>query len=70
MSRRTVQVTISWPISLILTFIFVTLKLVGEITWSWWWVFAPIWIPIALVLFGLLIFVIYVTRDKWKNWFR
>jgi len=30
----------------------------------------PIWIPIALVLFGLLIFVIYVTRDKWKNWFR
>lgn len=70
MSRRTVKVTISWPISLILTFIFVTLKLVGEISWSWWWVFSPIWIPITLVLFGLLIFVIYVTRDKWKNWFR
>ena len=70
MSRRTVKVTISWPIILILTFIFVTLKLVGEISWSWWWVFSPIWIPITLVLFGLLIFVIYVTRDKWKNWFR
>lgn len=70
MSKRTVQVTITWPISLILTFIFVTLKLVGEINWSWWWVFAPIWIPIVLVLFGLLIFVIYVTRNKWKNWFR
>ena len=70
MSRKIVKITISWPISLILTLIFLTLKLAGEINWSWWWVFAPIWVPIVLVLFGLLIFVIYVTRDKWKNWFR
>lgn len=30
--------------------VFLALKLAGKIDWSWWWVFAPVWIPIALVL--------------------
>ena len=37
----------------ILFLIFLTLKLanVGVVaTWNWWWVFSPIWIPIALVV--------------------
>ena len=29
----------------LLTIIFVTLKLIGTITWSWWWVLSPLWIP-------------------------
>lgn len=29
---------------------FVGLKLTGHIAWSWWWVTAPFWGPIALVL--------------------
>jgi|PlaIllAssembly_1097288.scaffolds.fasta_scaffold03267_6 hypothetical protein len=29
--------------------IFMTLKLVGVIDWSWWWVTAPLWMPIALL---------------------
>lgn len=33
-----------------LTIIFVIFKLLGKLDWSWWWVFAPIWLPIALVL--------------------
>ena len=24
--------------------IFITLKLLNEITWSWWWVLSPLWI--------------------------
>ena len=28
--------------------IFMTLKLTGFIEWSWWWVTAPLWIPVAL----------------------
>jgi hypothetical protein len=32
-----------------LTFIvFLVLKLCKVIDWSWWWVTAPLWIPIAL----------------------
>ena len=27
--------------------VFVTLKLLGFITWSWWWVTAPFWGGIA-----------------------
>lgn len=33
----------------ILTLIFITLKLLGEINWSWWLVFAPMLIKLALI---------------------
>lgn len=34
----------------VLGMIFITLKLTGNIDWSWWWVLAPFWIPVALVI--------------------
>lgn len=30
--------------------VFVALKLLGVIKWSWWWVLAPFWAPLALGL--------------------
>lgn len=33
----------------LLTIVFVTLKLTHYIDWSWWWVFSPIWISLAMV---------------------
>ena len=38
----------------LLTILFIGLKLTGYITWSWWWVLAPMWIPLALVVVILL----------------
>lgn len=38
----------------LLTIVFVTLKLTSVIAWSWWWVLAPMWLPIT-VLFGVVI---------------
>ena len=42
--------------------IFIVLKLIGIITWSWWWVLSPFWIPwciifviAILVLIGFLV---------------
>jgi len=35
---------------------FLVLKLCGVISWSWWWVFAPLWLPIAIFL-GIIIVV-------------
>lgn len=32
----------------LLTLIFITLKLIGTVHWSWFWVLSPIWIPVAL----------------------
>lgn len=41
-------------IGTVLFLIFMVLKLCGVISWSWWWVSAPIWIPLllAVVLLG------------------
>lgn len=38
----------------ILFIVFLTMKLTGYVTWSWWWVTAPLWISLglALVLIG------------------
>jgi hypothetical protein len=34
----------------VLTIVFVVLKLVGVIAWSWWWVLSPLWISFGLFL--------------------
>jgi hypothetical protein len=39
----------------LLTIAFVVLKLTGFISWSWWWVVAPIWAPLAIVIAILLV---------------
>jgi hypothetical protein len=49
-------------ISTILFLIFMTLKLTGHITWSWWWVTAPLWIPVlaAVLIAGVAILIAYI----------
>lgn len=44
-----------WPVGLILFVVFLVLKLTGVITWSWLWVTAPLWIPLALAFAVLLV---------------
>lgn len=48
-----------------LTIVFLILKLCKVIDWSWWWVLAPSWIPLALVLLLIIIkgiFYVYEVR--------
>lgn len=46
----------------VLFLIFLVLKLIGVITWSWWWVTSPLWIPVALgLLLFLIMFLIYLV---------
>ena len=42
----------------ILGVVFIVLKLTGVISWSWVWVLAPFWIPLALVVLILAIIII------------
>jgi len=42
-------------LSILLTVLFIGLKLTNHITWSWIWVMSPLWIWISWVLF--LIFI-------------
>lgn len=38
----------------VLTVIFITLKIVGSIDWSWWLVLSPMWIGYSLLLMFIL----------------
>lgn len=38
----------------VLFIVFLVLKLTGNIDWSWWWVFSPIWISIGLLITVIL----------------
>ena len=40
----------------LLTLAFIILKLSDIITWSWFWVLSPIWIPAAIVVCVYIIF--------------
>ena len=50
----------------VLTIIFVVLKLVGTINWSWWWVLSPMWISSALYLIVIIIYVAWEVHDNRK----
>ena len=51
-------------ISTVLFLIFLVLKLIGTISWSWWWVFAPLWMPFALIFGFLILTIVIATFDK------
>lgn len=51
----------------LLTIAFIVLKLTGYISWSWWWVLAPTWIPLALVLFIFLIIGIVLAKADYNG---
>lgn len=60
---KTAEVKLSgsgFSLAFVVGVVFVVLKFVGVITWSWWWVLAPFWIPIALLLAVGVIIVLIV----------
>lgn len=44
----------------LLTIAFIVLKLLGVITWSWWWVLSPIWGGFALAL--LIVVLLFILE--------
>lgn len=46
----------------ILTVVFITLKVIGEITWPWIWVLVPVWGGIALTVVILIVFFIFAAK--------
>jgi len=47
----------------LLTIVFIVLRLIGVITWSWWWVLAPIWIPLAIIIILMVIGLIIIVLN-------
>lgn len=42
-------------INFVLLIVFVVLKLIGVIAWSWWAVTAPFWVPLLIAVFFVLL---------------
>ena len=42
----------------LLAIVFIALKLMGYIQWSWWLVLAPLWFPIIPIILLVLVLII------------
>ena len=58
-------------LSTIVFIVFLVIKLTGYITWSWWWVTAPLWVGPAVVVgiiaialcLGLVSLILYALYE-------
>jgi len=58
----------------LLFLVFLSLKLTNVISWSWWWVTAPLWGPVALAIVTIVVGVMLVVisagltnrNDRWR----
>ena len=61
-SNITVTTTHSINFIEVLQIVFIVLKLIGKITWSWLWVLSPLWIGAAIAIVAFLIAVIWTIH--------
>ena len=50
-----------------LTLILITLKLTGYITWSWIWVFSPMWLAVLLFIGIVCVFLVFIKIDEYRK---
>ena len=64
--ESTKNVKVSYSITTPLFLIFLVLKLTGFINWSWWWVTAPLWLPLVFVIaiLGFLVLIAYLAQNN------
>lgn len=48
----------------LLTIVFIVLKLIGYIDWSWWWVLSPIWITAMVII---VVFALFGIAAVWLS---
>jgi hypothetical protein len=63
------KVSFSFPWALILFITFLVLKLTEVIDWSWWWVTAPLWIPLAIggaiaAIGGIFLLIVTIIQSR------
>jgi uncharacterized membrane protein len=51
----------------ILFIVFLVLKLTNLITWSWWWVTSPLWIPVAMIIVIALLYIVFKGIENILN---
>jgi hypothetical protein len=64
-NNKTTSTSISLGTILFVVFLVMKLAKIGDVAnWSWWWVTAPLWIPVVLVLSILLIALLIIIIFK------
>jgi hypothetical protein len=68
MENRTDKITIGYTslLTVIVFLAFFLAKIYNKIDWSWWLVFSPLWIPVALVIIALIIILILIIWIELK----
>ena len=61
-TNKKITIQLVSPVTIIIFILFFLAKIFDKIDWSWWWVFSPLWIPLALCL---IIFVIIILLKIW-----
>lgn len=64
MAQQTVNTSGGVSLPTVLFVVFLILKLTDVIDWSWWWVFAPLWIPLAILFVGAFIAAMIAVASR------
>lgn len=65
--RGKIIISLFMCLIVVLTFIFVLLRLLNLISWNWIWVICPVWIPAAILLLATLILIIIGIFTDFKE---
>ncbi len=57
MKREDAQTATGLSLPVVVFVVFLTLRLAGVISWSWWWVTSPLWIVAALIVAITILYV-------------
>ena len=58
-TNKNVKLRLGDSLCINLGLIFIVLKLLGVITWSWLWVLSPFWIPFVIGIILIILLIIF-----------
>jgi len=65
MTKKEIIIRSNSSLSILLTVLFIALKLLGKITWSWFWVLSPTLIPIFIGIIAFVIgIILFILNNK------
>jgi hypothetical protein len=63
MNRRTVASLLLTSGNLLATIVLIDLRLAGVIHWPWWWIVAPLWLPVVV---SCLTFAVLAAVERFR----
>lgn len=61
MKQKDAQIASGLSLPVVVFVVFLTLRLAGVVSWSWWWVTSPLWIVAAIIVAITILYVAVFT---------